>query len=80
MLQLQIDKPIWNTESVGIAARRLVIGTAMDVTIAYTDSHGQRVYPHTYRMACSKIKKYPTKMAKGTVLHIVPIADFEVVP
>lgn len=79
MLQLQIEKPIWNTESVGIAERRLVVGTSMDITILYEDSHKQRVYPYTYRMACSKIKKYPTQMVKGTKLYVVPIADFEVI-
>lgn len=79
MLKLQIEKPIWNTESVGIAARRLVDGTSMDVTIAYEDSHKQLVYPYVYRMACSKMRKYPTQMIKGTLLHIIPIEDFEVI-
>lgn len=79
LLKLEIKKPWWDGEKVGIAARRLVEGTTMEVTIAYKDAQGQLVYPYRYQMPCRKIKSYPTHNAKGTVLHIVPIADFEVV-
>lgn len=79
LLKLQINKPWWDGEKVGIAARRLVPGTTMEVEILYEDAHNQRVYPYKYRMGCSKIKTYPTHNAKGTVLHIVPIADFDVI-
>ena len=64
-VKLEILKPWWDGEKVGIAERRLVDGTTMEVTIAYEDKEGVRVYPHRYLMACSKIKKYPTYMAKG---------------
>lgn len=77
-LKLEILKPWWDGEKVGIAERRLVSGATMEVTIAYEDKDGNRLYPHKYIMACSKIKTYPTYKAKGTVLRIVPIADFEV--
>ena len=79
MLQYTINKPVWNTESVGIASRRLVTGTTMEITIDYKDAQGQLVYPYKYRMACSKMKRYPTQSVKGTVLHIIPIADFQAV-
>lgn len=80
MIQFEIQKPIWNTESVGIATKRIISGTTMEVTISYTDTSGQLVYPYKYRMACSKMKRYPTKAVKGgVVLHIIPIADFEAV-
>lgn len=79
MLQFTINKPVWNTDSVGIAARRLVVGTTMEINIDYKDITGQLIYPYKYRMACSKMKRYPTQTVKGTVLHIIPIADFEAV-
>lgn len=77
-VKLEILKPWWDGEKVGIAERRLVNGTTMEVTIAYEDSKGAKLYPHKYLMPCSKIRKYPTYLAKGTKLFIVPIADFEV--
>lgn len=77
-VQLEILKPWWDGEKVGIAERRLVEGATMEITIAYTDVGGNKVYPHTYLMPCRTIKKYPTYMAKGTKLFIVPIKDFEV--
>ncbi len=81
MLKLVIETPIWRDGgAVGVAARRLVDGTMMDVTISYKDKAGNLVYPHIYRIACSKIRKYPTKtLREGVVLHVVPIRDFEVV-
>lgn len=80
MLKYTIHKPVWNTESVGIAQRRLVPGTTMEITIDYEDANGNLVYPYKYRMACSQIKKYPTQVVKGgTVLHVVPISEFEAV-
>lgn len=78
LLQYEISKPIWNTESVGIASRRLVPGVTMEITISCEDVNGKLVYPYKYRMACSKMKKYPTQKVKGTELHIIPIADFTV--
>ena len=77
-VKLEILKPWWDGEKVGIAERRLVDGTTMEITIAYTGVGGNKVYPHTYLMPCRKIKTYPTYMAKGTKLFIVPIKDFEV--
>jgi hypothetical protein len=77
-VELEILKPWWDGEKVGIAERRLVDGATMEITIAYEDVGGNRVYPYTYLMPCRKIKKYPTYMAKGTKLFIVPIKDFEV--
>lgn len=79
VLRLEINKPWWDGEKVGIAERRLVDGTIMEVSILYEDAQGKRVHPYRYQMACRKIRKYPTHNAKGTVLHIVPIADFEVI-
>lgn len=80
VIKYTIEKPVWNTESVGIAARRLVSGATMEIDISYEDAQGSRVYPYKYRMACSKMKGYPTQTVKGgTVLHIIPISDFEVV-
>lgn len=77
-IKYNISKPIWNERAVGIASHRLVTGATMDVTITYEDSDGNLVYPGKYRMACSKMKKYKTqKLANGIVLHIIPIADFE---
>ena len=78
MLRLEIKKPWWDGEKVGIAARRLVSGATMEITISYETADGGRLYPHRYRMACRKIKEYPTYNAKGTILHIVPIKDFEI--
>lgn len=77
-VELEILKPWWDGEKVGIAERRLVDGATMAITIAYRDSGGTLLYPYIYKMPCRKIKKYPTYIAKGTKLFIVPIKDFEV--
>lgn len=77
-VKLEILKPWWDGEKVGIAERRLVEGATMEITIAYKDVGGNKVYPYTYLMPCRKIKNYPTYMTKGTKLFIVPIKDFEV--
>lgn len=79
VIKYEIEKPVWSKEAVGIASRRLVSGATMEVTISYEDASGKRVYPYRYRMACSKMKGYPVQKWKGTELHIIPIADFEVV-
>lgn len=80
MLKYDIKKPMWGSQSVGIAARRLKVDTTMEVTISYKDSDGQLLYPFKYRMATKRMKTYPTQRLKGgIVLHIVPIADFEAV-
>ena len=80
MLSYTIKKPVWNKKAVGIASHRIKVDTMMDVTISYEDTEGNLVYPHVYRMATRKMRKYPTqKLGSGIVLHIIPIADFEVV-
>lgn len=80
MIKYTINKPVWKTKSVGIAASRLISGTTMEINIDYKDASGQLVYPYKYRMACSKMKQYPTQTVKGGVkLHVIPIADFEAV-
>ena len=76
VIKYTIETPWWDGEKVGIAERRLVSGATMEIEISYEDKHGNREYPHRYRMACSKMKKYPTYRRKGTLLHIIPIADF----
>ena len=79
MLKYNIKKPISDGRCVGIATHRLVDGTSMEVTISYKNAEGELLYPNTYRMACRKMKTYRTqKLASGIVLHIIPIADFEV--
>lgn len=77
-INLEILKPWWDGEKVGIAERRLVDGATMAITISYRDAGGTLLYPHTYLMPCRKIKKYPTYIAKGTKLFIVPIEDFTI--
>jgi len=79
MVSYTIKKPIWNTESVGIASKRVQTEEVMEITISYEDGDGQRVYPHRYLMSMAKIRKYPTQEVKGTKLYIVPIEDFHAV-
>jgi len=81
VLKYNIKEPVWrNGGAVGIAAHRIKVDTMMDVTVSYKDKQGNFVFPHTYRMATRKMRKYPTKkIARGIVLHIIPIRDFEVV-
>lgn len=76
MVSYIIKKPIWNTESVGIASKRVAADTAMEITIAYEDGDGQKPYPFRYVMRTEKIRKYPTQLVGGVKLHIVPISDF----
>ena len=78
-IKYEIQTPWWDGEKVGIAEKRMVSGAMMEITIAYRDHNDEKVYPHKYQMACSKMKSYPTYKAKGTLLHIIPIEDFKVV-
>lgn len=79
MIRFTIKKPVWNTESVGIADKRVQGDTLMEVVISYRDKNKQKVYPYRYHMRTEKIREYPTQFWKGNTLHIVPIADFHAI-
>lgn len=55
VIRYTIHKPVWKTESIGIATKRLVDGAIMEVDIDYKDASGNLLYPYKYRMPCSKI-------------------------
>lgn len=80
MVSYTIKKPIWNTESVGIAPKRVKADTLMEITIAYKDTDGVKLYPGRYVMRTEKIREYPVQKfpsKKGVIeLHVVPIEDF----
>lgn len=76
MVYYTIKTPIWDGDKVGIADHRVAVDDLIEVKIDYKDQHGNLVHPHLYVMHTRALRKYPTKMVKGTLLHIVPINDF----
>lgn len=73
-----IRKPIWSGRKVGIAAHR--IGTHNEINILSTLVDGSRVYPNSYYISGEKARKYRTEQVKNSpsvTLHIIPIADLE---
>lgn len=73
-----IREPLWDGRSVGIANFRVRGEGTLYLNISYKDKDGNLVYPYTYVMETSKVRKYPTMMMKGIHMHKVPIDDFEV--
>ena len=71
---INIKSPIWSSQSVGIAKRRVVPGNN-EVNILYKDCTGERVYPNTFKIDATKIRKCPIQMVKGVALYIVPIEE-----
>lgn len=64
---------------VGIAAFKVKSGKNR-VKIMYTRKDGERSYPLPFEVDGNKILSYPTmKLAGGTVLHMVPVADMKTV-
>ena len=68
-----IEKPIWNTNSIGIADFRL--RENLMVKIAYKDVDGKLLYPGRYFVHKSVVKKYPIQRVKDVNLYIIPIED-----
>jgi len=78
VIPLIIEKPWFHGKKVGIAKKRLRVGGIMQVQIAYKDTSGKRLFPYKYLMSCEKVSRYPWYIRKGTVLHMVPIDEFEI--
>jgi hypothetical protein len=77
MISYTIKEPIWGSKSVGIATHRVKGDTMVEIRISYKDSGGNLVFPFSYFMHSSRIRRYPTKMSGTIPVHIVPIDDFE---
>lgn len=77
MKHVYIKFPIWKTRSVGV--NRSFITEDLAIEILYTDSAGNRLYPHVYRMKKARALQYPTQyINKNVTLHIIPISDLEI--
>jgi len=74
--RINIEKPIWGHQKVGVAEWRMN-DAVIEVDILYKDKSGRRVYPHLYRMATAKAMTYPVQVTKGTRLRVIPIKDFQ---
>ena len=75
MVKIFIRSPIWKTQSVGIADRKIV--DDIEVVITYLTIDGDRLYPGLYFMKRDKARSYPCQIWRGVRLRIIPIADFE---
>lgn len=78
MISYTIREPIWSTRSIGIADERVGGDKLVEIRISYRDKEGVLMYPHRYLMRSTQIRTYPTKLAKGVKLYIVPMKDFTV--
>ena len=75
---VRIKVPIWNGRKVGIASY-LLQGGFVDVFIDYKKKDGSLSYPYLYRIESSRVQTYPTQMVDGVRLHLLPIAELEIV-
>ena len=78
METLIIQKPIWSSESIGIAEDRLT--DDIHIKIDYTDKYGNKPYPKQYFIKKDKALKYPVQQWGKRKLHIIPIKDLEILP
>jgi hypothetical protein len=76
---ITIKEPYWSRSAFGIAEREMVGRSEILVECSYKKSDGSLLYPDRYKMRSHKACCYPTMMARGTKLHIIPIRDFEVI-
>jgi len=77
--RINIEKPIWSNQSIGIAEWRLKAADTIEIVILYKDKSGRRVFPETYQISAHELKKCPLKTLRtGTRLYIVPIQKMEV--
>ena len=73
MNKLKIREPIWKTKSIGIATFRVL--EDLEITIAYKDKHGNKVFPGKYYLKVGDAVNYPISYCKGTEVYIVPIEE-----
>jgi len=77
-MRLEIKKPIWGHQKVGIAEFRLRMAEEIIVDIMYKNRDGDRTYQHPFKIKSQVCFKYPVYTARGGVrLRLVPIADME---
>ena len=75
----EIRTPVWGGRKVGLATYK--IGTHNEVRVLYKDSEGRPVYPLPLYVSGEKARTYPTQPVKSNpnvVLHVIPLADLEV--
>lgn len=76
----ELRAPIWGGRKnlkIGIAEFRLRMAELIDVECIYRDKSGGRTFPRIYRIASSKAARFPARRQKGTLIHEIPIEEFE---
>lgn len=74
-----IRQPVWGGRKVGLATYK--IDTHNQIDILYTYGDGTRVYPLPLYISGEKARTYPKQPVKSNpnvILHVIPIADLEV--
>jgi hypothetical protein len=76
-IRIFINEPLWKNRSVGI--RDTMIKGDLEIEIGYRNKDGQKTFPFLYKISQEKALKYPTQIINSNIiLHIIPIADLEV--
>ena len=72
---IKIRAPIWKTQSIGIAEKKLKDGDN-EIQILYQTKDGSRLYPGTYIITKTKALTYTVQTVKyGVRLRVIPIRD-----
>ena len=77
---LELRAPIWGGRKnlkIGIADFRLKMAAIVEVACIYRDKSGGRTFPRRFRIESSKAARFPARRQKGTLIHVIPIGEFE---
>ena len=77
MKKVKIKVPIWSTQSIGIAERKIT-EEDIAVEILYKNKAGDRVYPHTYLVNAREAHNKPRDYRKGVTLILFKIDELRI--
>lgn len=75
----EIRSPIWGGRKIGLATYK--IGVHNEIKITKKNVKGEEIYPQPFYISGDKARKYPTEPVRSNpniMLHIIPIADLEI--
>ena len=76
----ELRAPIWGGRKnikIGIADYRLKMAPVIEVSISYRAKGGSKTFPRHLRIASDKARIFPARPQKGTMIHEIPIEEFE---
>ena len=78
--RFELRAPIWGGRKnmkIGIAAFRFDMADYVEVKCLYRDKKDTPLFPRVFRIASLKGRRFPAKPQKGTMIHEIPIGEYE---